>query len=158
MYKSLNLHPARKAKIRRPEQNVQIGIMSHLLPKQVYQRFEKFLVFHVPNGGARSKVEAGIMQAMGTLAGVADITLLIRGGITVFIELKIKTWKIAGRAIPERGIVKGDGYWDITPSREGQDRFAAIVRGLGFRYESVAATDIRDGLDQILNIMAEYGV
>lgn len=158
MYKSLNLHPARKAKIRRPEQVVQIGIMSHLLPKQVYQRFERFLIFSVPNGGYRSKVEAGIMQAMGTMAGVADITLLIRGGITVFIELKMRTWKIAGRAIPERGLKKGDGYWDVTDSREGQDRFAARVRGLGFRYETVAATDISDGLDQILKIMGEYGL
>lgn len=35
------------------------------------------LLFAVPNGGRRSKVEACIMKAEGTMAGVADLLLLV---------------------------------------------------------------------------------
>ena len=35
------------------------------------------LLFAVPNGGKRSKVEASIMKAEGTTAGVADLLLLV---------------------------------------------------------------------------------
>lgn len=39
------------------------------------------LLFAVPNGGGRSKVEAGIMKAEGVTAGVSDLILLVpRGG------------------------------------------------------------------------------
>jgi len=39
------------------------------------------LLFAVPNGGARSRVEAAIMKAEGVTAGVADLILLVpRGG------------------------------------------------------------------------------
>lgn len=34
------------------------------------------LLFAVPNGGARNKIEAGIMKGEGVTAGVADILLL----------------------------------------------------------------------------------
>lgn len=36
----------------------------------------KLLLFAVPNGGGRSKVEAGILKAEGVTAGVADLLLL----------------------------------------------------------------------------------
>ena len=45
--------------------------------------------FHVPNGGARSKAEAGVLKAMGVRAGVPDIYILHRGR-SYFIELKPK--------------------------------------------------------------------
>jgi hypothetical protein len=32
-----------------------------------------WIVFHVPNGGGRSKAEAGILKAMGVLAGMPDL-------------------------------------------------------------------------------------
>lgn len=35
--------------------------------------------FHVPNGGGRSKAEAGILKAMGVKAGVADLILVYCG-------------------------------------------------------------------------------
>lgn len=43
--------------------------------------------FHVPNGGARTKAEAGKFKAMGVRAGVADI-LIVHGGRPFAIELK----------------------------------------------------------------------
>ena len=43
--------------------------------------------FHPPNGGARSKAEAGIFKAMGVKAGVPDIIVVYRGRM-IAIELK----------------------------------------------------------------------
>ena len=54
-----------------------------------YPEYEKML-FAVPNGGGRSRIEAGIMKAEGVTAGVADLILLeARGGYgALCIEMK----------------------------------------------------------------------
>ncbi len=48
------------------------------------------LMYHIPNGGGRSKAEAGRFKAMGVKAGVPDIFLpCARGGYNgMYIELK----------------------------------------------------------------------
>lgn len=50
------------------------------------------MLFAVPNGGARSRVEAGIMKGEGVTAGVADLILLeARGGYgSLCIEMKTR--------------------------------------------------------------------
>lgn len=55
----------------------------------------KRLLFAVPNGGLRGKVEAKIMKAEGITAGVADMILLIprKGFASLCIEFKTKTGK-----------------------------------------------------------------
>ena len=58
--------------MKRPEQALQINLVSALrlmLP-------EPWLVVHVPNGGGRSKAEAGIFKAMGVLAGFPDLLVI----------------------------------------------------------------------------------
>lgn len=45
------------------------------------------VVFHVPNGGLRSKKAAGRLKAMGTVAGVPDLCVIWRGRVW-WIELK----------------------------------------------------------------------
>lgn len=44
-------------------------------------------VFHVPNGGRRSRFEGAIFKGMGTVAGVPDLVVLWKGGAG-FLELK----------------------------------------------------------------------
>lgn len=44
--------------------------------------------FHVPNGGRRSRAEAGIFKAMGVKSGVDDLIFIQRGGLVYFLELK----------------------------------------------------------------------
>lgn len=53
--------------------------------------------FHVPNGGARSKGEAGKMKGLGTKPGVSDILILeTRGEYKGFcLELKVKKGKVS---------------------------------------------------------------
>lgn len=55
----------------RPEESLHRACLAHLratLPKP-------WIAFHVPNGGGRSKAEAGILKAMGVLAGMPDLLL-----------------------------------------------------------------------------------
>lgn len=58
------------------------------------------LLNSVPNGGARSKIEAGIMKAEGVVPGVADLELNIaRGG---YHGLKIEMKTDTGRQSPSQ--------------------------------------------------------
>ncbi|MEY4932682.1 MAG: hypothetical protein RLZZ403_1002 [Pseudomonadota bacterium] len=45
------------------------------------------LVFHVPNGGKRSRAEAGIFKGLGVLAGVPDL-IILWPGVCAGLELK----------------------------------------------------------------------
>lgn len=53
---------------------------------------DALMLFAVPNGGGRSRIEAGIMKAEGVTAGVADLLLLeARGGYgSLCIEMKTR--------------------------------------------------------------------
>ncbi len=56
----------------RPEENLHRAAVAHLrasLPSP-------WIVFHIPNGGGRSKAEAGILKAMGVLAGMPDLLII----------------------------------------------------------------------------------
>ena len=52
-----------------------------------YQSKKDFIVFHVPNGGARNEREGKKFKDMGVLAGVADLIFVFKEKV-VFIELK----------------------------------------------------------------------
>ena len=55
--------------MRRPEEalhRVCVAYLQAALPKP-------WLVWHTPNGGGRSKAEAGILKAMGVVAGMPDL-------------------------------------------------------------------------------------
>lgn len=68
---------------RRPEEALQRALVTHLrarLPRP-------WMVWATPNGGARSKAEAGILKATGTLAGVPDLFVLGPGRL-IALELK----------------------------------------------------------------------
>lgn len=55
-----------------PEEAIQravVGYLRAVLP-------HGWIVVHVPNGGKRSKADAGILKAMGVIAGWPDITII----------------------------------------------------------------------------------
>ena len=53
---------------------------------------ELALMFHIPNGGSRNRIEAHNLKTQGVKAGIPDICLPVaRGGYHgLFIELKVK--------------------------------------------------------------------
>ena len=58
--------------MKRPEEALHRACLDYLratLPKP-------WIVWHTPNGGGRSKAEAGILKAMGVLAGMPDLFVL----------------------------------------------------------------------------------
>lgn len=73
-----------KRQVNREEQDFQIALMEVL---DVALR-PSFHIHHVPNGGGRSKAEAGILKAMGVRSGIADLCLVGEGGLVYFLELK----------------------------------------------------------------------
>lgn len=58
------------------------------------------LLFAVPNGGGRSRVEAAIMKAEGVTPGVADLLLLVPRGKYACLCVEMKTEK--GKQSPEQ--------------------------------------------------------
>lgn len=85
-----------------------------------YPKFQK-LLFAVPNGGSRNKIEAAKLKATGTTPGVADLIFLYPSGPYPFlcIEMKIST----GRQSPEqkdfqKQVQEAGGKYDICRSLE----------------------------------------
>lgn len=70
--------------MRRPEEAAHRAIVQHLRMRLP----EPWLVWHTPNGGGRSKAEAGILKALGVMAGMPDLFVL--GPECFLIGLEVK--------------------------------------------------------------------
>jgi hypothetical protein len=83
---------------RRPEDVIQRTIVQHYRLRKAPGVF----MFAVPNGGARSPIEASIMKGTGTVAGIPD-TIWVKDGKTYALEIKSE----AGRLSPaqERALI-----------------------------------------------------
>lgn len=91
-----------------PEDDLQRFVVDLLRAKA----FPDVIWFHPPNGGGRSKAEAGIFKALGVLAGVADIVIIYAKAPGAFLELKSSKGSL----------------------NASQKAFKARCEGLGLRY------------------------
>lgn len=57
------------------------------------------MIFSIPNGGTRNKLEAITMKATGLLAGASDLIVILPNGKLMFIELKTDTGKQSDKQI-----------------------------------------------------------
>jgi hypothetical protein len=73
----------------RPEQQIQRAIIDHLAWRGHVDAF----AFHVPLGGYRRPIEAAILKAIGTVAGVPDIIIIYRGHVYA-LELKTEHGRV----------------------------------------------------------------
>ena len=84
---------SRQEKVRRSPRHLESQLQRQCVAwfRLQYPKHAK-LLFAVPNGGGRSRVEAAIMKAEGVVAGVADLILLEpRGGYgCLCIEMKTR--------------------------------------------------------------------
>ena len=76
-------------------------------------REPKYLIFAVPNGGRRGKIEAGIMKGEGVRAGVADLVVMTDNKL-FFVEMKTEA--------------------KSSRQTDTQKEFEQIVSNLGFNY------------------------
>lgn len=53
------------------------------------------LIFHVPNGGLRSKSEAARMKWQGVVPGIPDLVLIGPGGRAYFLEVKTQEGRLS---------------------------------------------------------------
>lgn len=67
----------------RIEQAMQRAVMQHVAIRPARGVF----VFHCPNGGKRSKIEAAILKGLGVVAGVPDL-IAVKAGRLCALELK----------------------------------------------------------------------
>ena len=122
----------------RPEEALQRAVAEFLdraLPT------EGVVWFHCPNGGARSKAEAGALKAMGVKAGIPDICVISRVNkrdramsllgqpFVLWIELKAKgrTPSVAQRHWRMR-LIDAGCKWTLAHS---VDEVEVILRGYG---------------------------
>jgi hypothetical protein len=70
-------------RLNRSEQRDQRAVIQHI----AWRARPGVFAFHVPNGGWRSRVEAAILKAIGTVAGVPDIICIFQGRVYA-LELK----------------------------------------------------------------------
>ena len=103
-----------RAHARREEGNLQRQCVAWF---RIQYRSHGPMLFAVPNGGGRSRVEAAIMKAEGVTAGVADLILLEpRGGWgALCIEMKTRNKK--------------------SKQRDSQKEWQAAAEAAGNRYE-----------------------
>ena len=102
----------------RPEEQVQRAIVEWL---RWIEPDCKWL--HIPNGGARTKAEAGILKALGVEAGAPDLHLCLNGGWCAYIEIK----KPGGRVTPEQTAFRNKcerrgARWALAESIEDVER------------------------------------
>lgn len=53
-------------------------------------QYPHLVIYSVPNGGSRNVREAQRLKSEGVLAGVADLTILLPQGKSLYIEMKVK--------------------------------------------------------------------
>jgi hypothetical protein len=88
----------------RPEDQIQRAVVQHYRARAAPGVF----MFAVPNGGARSKIEAAIMKSTGTTAGVPD-TIRIKGGQVYALEIKAEDGRASRAQLDPRRSASGAG-------------------------------------------------
>ena len=87
------------------------------------------LLFAVPNGGRRGKIEAGIMKAEGVYAGVADLLLLVPSGEMHGLAIEMKTEKgqqsASQKSWEKKVTARGYGYAVCR----GVEEFISLIDG-----------------------------
>lgn len=85
------------------------------------------MIFSIPNGGTRNKLEAINMKATGLLAGASDLIVITPNGKLIFVELKTDTGKQSDKQIDFENRVKklGFEYYLIRSI----DEFKIIING-----------------------------
>jgi hypothetical protein len=106
------------------EDDIQAAVVQHLNVRGL----RGLVAFAVPNGGARSRVEAAIMKSTGTVAGVPDLAI-VSGGRFYSLELKTEMGRLSPAQIAMQERLRGAGANVATAY--GLDDALAILESWG---------------------------
>lgn len=119
----------------REEDQVQAGIVQFLDMLGI-------LVFHVPNGGGRSKIEGAILKGLGVKPGIPDLIVVREDGRMICIECKR----------PKRRLLTGKLSKATARLRESQKEMIPKLAKLG------VPTIIAESLDDALRGLTDLDV
>ena len=107
-------------------------------------------IWHVPNGGLRSKAEAGRLKWIGVLAGVYDLSLALPGGASAYWETKTPWGKLSAEQSEWRERMLGLGHHlalvrSIDDARAELERYGIMTRESGVRSKQVTLYEAFDG-------------
>ena len=108
--------------MRRPEQALQKSVIQYLdtvLPATAW-------AFHVPNGGGRSKIEAGILKAMGVRPGIPDLCVIWQGR-AYWIELKAGKGRASAAQVAAHARLAECGCCPVATCRSIDDVATALL-------------------------------
>jgi hypothetical protein len=108
----------------RPEQIIQRAVFDHLRTRAARGVF----AFHVPNGGYRKPIEAGIMKGLGVKAGVPDV-VAIHKGRCYGLELKAEGGRVTSKQLAAIAAMEAAGAHCCIA--EGLDRALAVLEQWG---------------------------
>lgn len=123
-----------KKKQGRPEELLQIKIVAFLRDLRAWTGDLTFT--HVPFELLRTSVLRRIYWTLGCEAGVPDLMIFLKGGTTIFIELK------AGR----------------RKRTDKQKEWMDNIERLGFPAYTVNADTAKEGIDKVVNILRHHGL
>lgn len=118
----------------RPEEALQRAVMRHLNFLELTT--SRIMSFHPANELCRDKSIRKIYAGLGVRSGVPDIVVMMKGGKTVFIELK------AGK----------------REATDKQEAFAEGLMRLGFPCYLVCAMNVDDAVNQVQQILIDNGL
>ncbi len=134
---------SRSRAIRRPEQALQRAVVEHLRLRGV----KGLVFFHVPNGGARRRIEAGILKGMGVRAGVSDL-ILVHAGKIFAMEFKAPGGRATEAQMAFLSDIDAAGAFTAMP--EGLDAALATLEAWGLLRPAVTSMrGIFNNLDQV---------
>lgn len=123
------------------ESSIQRAVVDYLTKRGIF-------VFATPNGGKRGLIEACIMKGEGVKAGVSDLTILLDGGVCVFVEMKTAEGRQSESQKAFQAAVEKKGFaYMVWRSVDDAVKFAdAMARGadvIGFAHEYTAVEEQR---------------
>lgn len=152
--------------MKRPEQLIQQGVFSNLIPLMHLQKYTQFMAFQIRNetgvGGKQGSMLGAIAKSMGTMDGVSD---------TVFLFPAREQQEIVSHETSGNRIYMGTVTVEIPPKivfvefkagknklSSSQAAFKGRVEDFGFEYRIVAAEDVNDALRQVYSLLRDNWV
>lgn len=123
--------PKPRAKARDIEGPIHKAILAWLravLPKQA-------VVFHCPNGGARNAVAGAKLKALGTMAGIPDLCMIVLGKV-YFLEVKSQSGKPSTEQVAVFNALEQSGAYvavarSVDEARDALRRWGIQTREVG---------------------------